>query len=88
MMQKQIINLNGVDDTMVISDMYMFPSGKAGYCLAVLGKNGESLRKQSYQNEDHSPIIPRKIVLHCSNRQERTCLFGNVYQTLDWLKLP
>jgi len=41
MISKQLISVNTTDDTMSHASMYLFPSGKAGYVLAVRGKNGE-----------------------------------------------
>lgn len=41
LMAKQVIGINSTEDTMAIANMFMFPSGNAGYVLAVLGKNGE-----------------------------------------------
>lgn len=41
LMAKQSLGLNTTDDTMDIANMFMHPSGNAGYVLSVLGKNGE-----------------------------------------------
>jgi len=46
LMAKQLVTVNTSNDTMAIADMFMFPSGAAGYVLACLGKNGEGHANQ------------------------------------------
>jgi len=41
LMSKQVFGVNAADDTTAIANMYLFPSGEAGYVLSVQGKNGE-----------------------------------------------
>jgi hypothetical protein len=49
LVSKQLLNVNTLNDTMAMGDMYLYPSGGAGYVLAVFGKNGEVFPGQTVE---------------------------------------
>eukprot|EP00493_Phyllostaurus_siculus_P005490 UN05533 len=59
---------------MAIGDMYLFPSGAAGYVLAVTGKNGEPLPSEAVELE-----FTHRFFRDTIKRTVQTDEFGRVY---------
>ena len=74
MVAKQLLSVNSLNDTMAIGDMYLFPSGAAGYVLAVTGKNGEAL-----PGEDVELEFTHRFFRDTIKRTVETDEFGRVY---------
>jgi len=71
---KQLLSVNSLNDTMAIGDMYLFPSGAAGYVLAVTGKNGEALPGEVVELE-----FTHRFFRDTIKRTVETDEFGRVY---------